>query len=301
MIIVSGSSNPKLGKSLGQLLDSPLAEVEISKFPNGEKRIWVKSGLKGRDVLIVQSFSHPVDEHIIEFTLLVDAARHLGAKKIIAIIPWLGYSPQDKEFRKGEPVSVHVIARIIESIGITELVTVEIHSLKSLKFFTVPVHHVATLPLFVDYFSGQDLHHHIVISLDKGARSEAQKLSQKLHLPLCVFDKVRDRHTGEVTLTHLSGDVQGKHGIAIDDFVSTGATRIAASRILKSMGLLTYTDCITHAILAGDSHHKLQQSQVDRLLVTDTYPIPSQKYIAKLTQLSAAPLIASTVNALHLS
>lgn len=295
MILISGSSNPALTKEISALSGAEIADVEISKFPNGEKRVWIKDDLEGKHVAIVQSFSEPVDEHIIELCLLSDAARHLNASKITAVIPWLGYSPQDKSFRKGEPVSVHVIAKIIESIGIENIVTVDIHSDESLEHFHIPVTHTSALSLFIEYFKEKNLTDYSVVSVDKGALETSTKMSQVLNLPLIVFDKTRDRATGEIALIHKSGQVEGKHIIAIDDFVSTGSTRISACEILKNMGALSYTDCITHALLAADSPQKLQNSSIDQIITTNTYHIPETKKFEKLNTISIAPVLSEAL------
>jgi len=274
-------------------LNVPVARVDLSKFPNGEKRVWIKDDLADKTVVIVQSFSRPVDEHIIELALLSDAARNLKARRVVALIPWMGYSPQDKEFRKGEPVSVAVIARIIESLGVDGVLTIDIHSQQSLNHFNIPTKEISALPLFIDYLSSKDLTNHVAVALDKGARPQAEVMSQKLNIPLVLFEKHRDLDSGQVTLKHLSGPVEDKHALSFDDFVSTGSTRISASQILKDMGALSYTDCITHAILANGSTQAIDQSQIDQLICTDTYPIPPRKYFPKLTVLPVAPLIAS--------
>jgi len=295
MILISGSSNPPLTYQLSDALKVPVARVDLSKFPNGEKRVWIKDDLADKTVVIIQSFSRPVDEHIIELALLSDAARNLKARHVVALIPWMGYSPQDKEFRKGEPVSVAVIARIIESLGVDGVLTIDIHSQQSLNHFKIPTKEISALPLFIDYLSSKNLDDHVAVALDKGARPQAEVMSQQLNIPLVLFEKHRDLHSGQVNLKHLSGPVEGKHALSFDDFVSTGSTRISASQILKDMGALSYTDCITHAILANGSTQAIDQSQIDHLICTDTYPIPPQKYFPKLTVLPIAPLIASTL------
>ena len=294
-MILSGSSHPELAISLSKLLKQPLADVDISKFPNGEKRVWVKTSLKKATVGIVQSFSDPVDEHIIEFCLLADAAKHLGAQKIIGIIPWLGYSPQDKLFRPGEPISIHVIARMLETVGVNHLVIADIHSTESLEHFSIPVTEVSAVSIFINYFQKRSLKNHVAVALDKGATPRATEFAQALNLPLVQFEKFRDRATGAITFKSQTGDMAGKHAVSFDDFVSTGSTRIVASEILKQQGALTYTDCITHALLAGDSVVKLKASSIDHLLTTDSYPIPPQKRFSKLEILPIAPLLAKAV------
>ena len=168
MRLISGSSNIPLAQSLASLLGTELVDVYISKFPNGEKRVWIKEELDGETVAIVQSFSEPVDEHIVELALISDAAHHIGAKKIVAIVPWLGYSPQDKSFRPGEPVSIQVIAKIIKATSVDHLITVDIHSQDSLRFFDMPVSELSALSIYVNHFKNQDLTDHVVVSLDKG-------------------------------------------------------------------------------------------------------------------------------------
>lgn len=302
--LIPGSSNPSLCYQLAPLLQAKVADIDISKFPNGEKRIWIKSNLQNSVAIILQSFSEPVDEHIIELALIADACKHAKSHLVLAVVPWLGYSPQDKEFRKGEPVSVHVIAKIIEAMSVDHLLTVDIHSRESLSYFTIPTTEISALPLFTEYFQSQSLKNYVVASLDKGALEDSQKFAQKLNLPLVVFEKHRDLYTGEVELKHISGEVKNKHVIAIDDFVSTGSTRITASRILKSLGAKFYIDCITHPLLALDSASKLQLSQIDRVIVTDTYHVPPEKIFPKLTILPIAPLLSQAIKSLidaHLS
>ena len=297
-MILSGSAHPKLASQLAQLTNFPLGKVSISKFPNGEKRVWVRQKLAGKVVIIVQPFSDPVDEHIIEFCLLVDAAHHLKAKKIIGVVPWLGYSPQDKLFRQGEPISVHVIAKLIEAVNLSRLIIADIHSESALTNFSIPVTHISTIQIFINHFKSKNLNNHIAVALDKGATQRVKKFAAVLRLPMAQFEKTRDRRSGQIKFETLKGDVKDKHIISFDDFVSTGATRIQASKILKQKGAKSYTDCITHALLADDSPSQLQQSAIDKLIATDSYPIPKTKRFPKLKIMPIAPLISQALNKL---
>lgn len=297
MIIVTGSSNPNLAHQLAKLLASKEAQVEISKFPNGEKRVWINSDVKNHTVVVIQSFSEPVDEHIMEMCLLVDALTHMGASKIIGLVPWLGYSPQDKSFRPGEPVSIQAVARILEAVGLDELITVDIHSLESLGFFTIPTKHESALKLFESYLKQTDLANSTVVALDKGSLHRAEQLSSLLDLPLCVFSKQRDRASGQIQMSHVSGQVAGLKGISFDDFVSTGSTQIEAASQLKDLGLTHYTACVTHAVFAGsDTSSKLAVSQIDQIITTNSYYIPKPKRFDKLKILSIAPLLAESLS-----
>jgi ribose-phosphate pyrophosphokinase len=298
MIVIPGSSNPQLAEAIAARLQVKLGRVAIGKFPNGEKRIWIRSPLSGETVIIVQSFSQPVDEHIIELCLLTNAASLLKASRIIALVPWLGYSPQDQPFRVGEPVSIQVIAKIIAAVSVDHLITLDIHSKKALDFFTIPHLEVSARPLFVDYLRSLDLANAVIVAVDQGSRARASHIASDLNLPLCLFEKTRDRHTGAISLRHVSGEVKGKVAISFDDFVSTGATRIAASLILKRLGATKFIDCITHAVLAGDSAAKLEASSIDSVITTDSYPIPPHKRFPKLTVVSSADLLAAAIDKL---
>lgn len=297
-MILSGSAHPTLARQLAKLTNQKLGQVEISKFPNGEKRIWVKEKLKNKTVVIVQPFSEPVDEHIIEFFLLCDAAYHLEAKLIIGVVPWFGYSPQDKLFRQGEPISAQVMARLIEAVRLSRIIIADIHSHNTLSYFRIPVTHISALDIFIDYFKGKLLKNHAVVALDQGAFKASSQLATTLNLPLIRLEKRRHRKTGTVDFKALHGDVKNKHLISFDDFVSTGSTRIQASRLLLGKGALSYTDCITHALLTKDTPKKLQQSTISQLLTTDSYPIPKAKRFPKLTIIPIAPLIAKALKPL---
>lgn len=300
MIIVSGSSNPVLAQNTAKELDVPAAEVHISKFPNGEKRIWLKTDVSSQVVVIVQSFSEPVDEHIIELCLLADAAREAGAKKVVSVIPWLGYSPQDKVFRPGEPISIQVISKIIKAVGIDQIYTVDLHSSKSLEFFSEQSQELTSLPIFVERLKPEvEPENCVLVSIDKGSRRRTQHMAEALNLPIAKFDKQRDRATGEVQLSHISGEVNGKRAYSFDDFISTGSSQIAACNQLKQMGLKTYTACVTHAVFAGTTTaYRLQDSQIDQVITTDTYAIPPARHFPKLEVLPSHRLFTKQLEML---
>lgn len=293
MIILAGSSVPKLAQQICQDTSSQWGLVQIGKFPNGEKRIYIETELVGETVVIVQSFTKPVDEHVVELCLLADAAAQAGAKRIIAVVPWLGYSPQDKLFRPGEPVSLHVVAKMIQASGVTDIVTMDLHSGQAFNFFSIQTQELSALPLFTKYLRQRDLSDYVVISIDEGSRRRSMHLSDELGLELCTFNKKRDLVTGQVELVHVSGEVSGRRAVSFDDFISTGSTQIGACSQLKSMGLLEYTACVTHAVFAGsDTSQKLHDSSIDQIITTDTYPVPSHSDFLKLKVITSSNLFS---------
>jgi len=294
-MILSGSAHPKLASDLAKKLNTSFAKVEISMFPNGEKRLRVKENLTNKTVIIVQPFSQPVDEHIIEFCLLQDAAYHLKAKKIIGVIPWFGYSPQDKLFRSGEPISAHVVARLIASSQLDKIFLVDIHSQSSLKHFNVPVTHLSALDLFVDYFKKSKLQNHLAVALDKGSHQRTVEFAQKLNIPFIKLKKTRDKSTGKVSFADIRHKIRGKNIISYDDFISTGSTQIKANDLLKKNKAKSYISCVTHCLMAKGAAAKLKNSSIDQIITTDSYPITKNKRFSKLKILSLSSLIAKAL------
>ncbi|MBN1331495.1 ribose-phosphate pyrophosphokinase [Candidatus Dojkabacteria bacterium] len=291
-MIISGSSNNSLAKSISKYSKIPIGKTKVENFPNKEIRILIKEDLKEKNVFLVQATNGRVNSYIIELALLADAAKRCGAKKIIAIIPWLGYSPQDKVFRKGEPLSSKVIVKMLESTQIDKFILIDVHSKLVLKMFTKPVVHLSAMPVFVEHFKGKlEKTSWVSVALDKGARERAKLFSKELGLPLVQFDKERDLKTGEVKFKKLEGNVKGKNVISFDDFVSTGGTRIQASKLLKQQGAKKYIDCVTHLIVP-ETTRKFPASKIDEIYITNTIHLDTKFKTKKLHVLDIGKLIA---------
>lgn len=298
MKLFAGSSHPKLAREVAVKLGIKLGDIDTSCFPNQECRVWIKEPVKNEQVYILQTLSYPVNDNLIELCLIIDAAKRAGAKKATAVIPWLAYSPQDKVFRKGEPLSSKLIARFLETAGADEVIAFDLHNPKNKEHFQVPVRELSAMPLFIDHFKDKDLSNFVSVALDDGAAERAEKFSNALDVPLCLFDKTRDKATGEVEFKELKCDVKikGKTIISFDDFVSTGGTRIGAAEILKKRGVKKYIDCITHIFPIRETYKRLQKSKIDELFVTDTIPIIEEAAFKRLKVLSVAGILADSVN-----
>lgn len=290
MRIFSGSSNLPLAKALATKLNSTVSEIDLSKFPNGEMRVWIKDDVRRENVVLVQSFSGPVDFHIIEFALIADALKRCGARKIIGVIPWLGYSLQDKAFRPGEPIAAKVIADFI-SREVKRHILVNLHSDSITGFFPVPATQVSALETFVRYAKDKGIENAVVVSPDFGGIKRARVFAHKLNLPLININKERNRMTGEITVHGISTPVKGKTCLVIDDIISTGSTLLETARILRKEGAETIRFFATHALFANGSHKKFAESELDELVVTDTVLIPKEKRFDKLNVLSIAPVL----------
>lgn len=294
MKVLSGSAHPQLARAIAQQLQTKLVEREISYFPNGEKRIHLTAKIKNETVFIIQPTIK--DEDLIELVLLADAACRKGARKIIAVIPWFGYSPQVKVYRPGESLSALVMAKILAGSGVDKVMIVDPHAEALKKFFALPVHFLSAQELFVSALKRKITSQTVIVTLDAGAKERSSQLARALKLPLVFLKKTpRDRQTGRVEFISLQGQVQGKEALFFDDFVSTGQTLIKAAKFLKKEGAQKTIACVTHYLAVAGLAKKLAASSLDEILVTNSLPINRQRRFKKLKVVSLAPLLAKSI------
>jgi len=292
MKIFAGSSNPKLAKKIAKQLGIKLGRIELSRFANGEARVRIREKIIKEKAVIVQSFSYPPDEHLIEFFLIADALKRLGAKKIIAVIPWLGYCVQDKVFLPGEPLSAKVIAQIIQSLKIDRLITLDLHNETITGFFDLVFNHLSALPVFINFFKQKQLRINLVISPDAGGIKRAAKLAKGLNLAMTVINKERDLITGKVSILGFNSNLKAKRVLIVDDFISTGGTLIKISHFLKKAGVKKiYAATIHHFYIKG-VQEKIDKSPIDKIFVSDTINSPLKLNSKKLKIISVSNLLA---------
>jgi ribose-phosphate pyrophosphokinase len=296
MQIFSGSSNPELAGKIAKLMGAKLGEIEISQFANGETRIWVKEPKVGKRVVVVQSLSTPTNEYLVEFNLICDALRRAGANEIIAVIPWMGYSKQDKVFRPGEPLSAKVVAQILQVAKPTKIITIDLHNKATLGFFNCPITELSAKPLLVEYFKKLVNEHTIVVAPDSGAVKASIEFASELNIPVVYVDKKRDLETGEVTIVGVSRSVAGAEVIIFDDNVFTGSTLLETTKELKKTGAKSIRVGLTHHLYVPGVQEKLERSEIDEIVVTDTVAqgatnTKSKILNPKLQVLSVAKLI----------
>lgn len=307
MQIFSGSSNEGLAGEIAKLLGVQLGKVEISRFANGETRIWVNEPKIEREVVVVQSLSTPTNDHLIEFCLICDALYRGGAREITAVIPWMGYSKQDKVFRHGEPLSAKVVAQIIQTSHIAKIITFDLHNRATLGFFDVPIVELSAKSLLIDYFRERvreksDEEEILVVAPDSGAVKNSTAFATELGLSVVYMDKKRDLETGKVTVVGMSRSVTGARVIVVDDNIFTGSTLIETAKELRKAGAKRIMVGVTHHLDVGGVQEKLEASGVDEVVVSNTVAcrVESSKSIKsikseKLKVLSVAGLIVDEV------
>ena len=281
MNIIAGSSHPDLANKIVDQLNkiSPqtknqLIPVEIKQYPNGEKSVWIKEAklVRGQRICIIQSFNKPVDENIIETLLIADALERLGARGVSIIIPWLGYSLQDKVFRPGEAIAAKVVADLISKSFIKRVFLLDLHNSSIPGFFSIPSYHLFADEIFIKHLKENiDLDNAVIASPDFGGLKRARDFAKKLSLPLINIDKSRDLVTGEVTAHAIhGGSVAGKTVILFDDVIVSGGTVVHTAQLLKKEGALEVHFLSSHGIFCDNGLEKIEQSDIKTVVVSNS-------------------------------
>ncbi len=299
MKIFSGSSNKPLAEKTAKELDIEVSPLEISVFPDGERRIRVVDKVVDEKTVVLQSTSTPPDQNYMELFFIIDALKRSGASQITAVVPYLGYERQDHIFRDGEAVSLEVIAQTLQRVGVDKLVAFDLHSIKVPELFTIPVLHLSALDLFAQKIRESLIINHksladfVLVSPDMGGIRRIKMLSESLgNMPYATIEKNRDLTTGDIKDSSIEGDVKDKTAIIVDDMISTGRTIIAAEKILLGNGAKRVFVFATHAVFSESAAELLQSLKAEKVFVTDTIFIPKEKIFPKLEMISVSGVIA---------
>ncbi len=299
-LLFSGSSNVPLATEVAELLKIPLGKVDLTRFADGELRPWIQEDVRDKTVFVLESLSYPMDEHIMEMSLMGDAIRRSAPKTMIAVIPYMGYARQDKLHRPGEPISARVIAKFLEISKYKEMITIDLHNDAIVGFFQIPVTHITALPILAAEVKKKvNLTNGVVVSPDVGGVRRARNLAYTLDLPLIVMEKKRflDKHDTSEAF-QIIGEVKGKTAIIIDDVISTGGTIAHSAASLKEAGAGSVVVLATHGVLAGEAVEKLAGSPIDDIVLTNTIDVPAQKKFDKLHTVSVATLLADAISSI---
>lgn len=297
MAVFSGNANPALAAEIAKLLNLPLGRAAVGRFSDGEVTVELMDNVRGRDVFIVQSTCTPTNDHLMELLIMVDACRRASAGRITAVMPYFGYSRQDRRPRaQRSAITAKLVANMIMRAGVDRLLTVDLHADQIQGFFDIPVDNVYSSPVLLGDVWKQKYDNLVVVSPDVGGVVRARALAKRLDdADLAIIDKRRPRaNVSEVM--NIIGEVKGKSCVLIDDLVDTAGTLCHAAEALKKEGALRVVAYITHPVLSGPAIERLSKSDLDELVVTDTIPLGElAKSCAKIRQLSVAGLLAETM------
>lgn len=283
MLLFSGSSNVHLTTDVAKALKINLGRVDLNKFSDGEIRPWIAENVRDQTVFVLQSFSQPMNDHIMEFILMGDAIRRGAPKRMIGIIPYFGYARQDKQHRTGEPVSARVIAKLIEVVPYHEVITIDLHNDAIVGFFRIPVIHKSALSVFAHALPAYIEGDAVVVSPDVGGVKRARNMAYQLDFSLAVMEKRRNLDTHDSSESvQIIGDVANKTAIIVDDIISTGGTIANAAKALKEAGARKVIVTASHGLFSGQAFETLEKAPVDIILVSDSIhhrAFPSKKFI----------------------
>ncbi|MFB9273884.1 ribose-phosphate diphosphokinase [Cohnella cellulosilytica] len=296
--LFSCSSNPDLARSIAGYIGVELGNVTLSRFSDGEIHVQLDDSVRGSDVYVVQSTSAPVNDHLIELLVMVDALKRASAKTINVVVPYYGYARQDRKARSRDPITAKLVANLIETAGAHRVIAMDLHAMQIQGFFDIPVDHLLGVPILGDYFHNKQLASPVVVSPDHGGVVRARRLADTLQAPLAIIDKRRPE-PGVVEVMNIIGDIRGRTAILIDDIIDTAGTIALAANALKEAGAGDIYACCTHPVLSGPAIERLEASPLVEIVVTDTIPLKQPCGTDKVKVLSVAPLLAEAIVRVH--
>ncbi|MBO6280334.1 MAG: ribose-phosphate pyrophosphokinase [Bacilli bacterium] len=297
--IVSLTANPEMAKEIAKIIGKKILPSEITHFADGEILFTGKESFRGDNVYIVQSTCTPVTERLMELLLCIDACKRASARTINCIIPYFGYSRQDRKAKPRQPISAKLVADMIEVAGAHRIVATDLHASQIAGFFNIPVDDVSAMSLFYKYFVSKGLTENIVcVSPDHGGLVRTSKLATALNAPIAVIDKRRPE-PNKAEILSIVGDVKDKTCIIVDDIVDTAGTLLLAVNKLKELGATKVYAAVTHGVLSLDAVSRINESHLDKLIITDSIPLTPEKKSDKIEVLSLAPLFAKIIVALE--
>ena len=295
LCLMTGNANPELAKKIAEHIGVKLFDTFVGRFNNGETQVMISDSIRGRDIFIVQPTSQPVNDNLMDLLVMADACKRASAHSITAVVPYYAYARQDRKTRGREPISAKLVANLMVAAGMTRVLTVDLHAGQIQGFFDIPVDHLKAAPVLADYFRHQDFGDElVVVSPDLGGVTRARELADYLKAPIAIIEKRRPR-PGEAEVMSIIGDVQGKVALMVDDIVDTAGSLCEGAKALKKLGAKTVIAACTHAVLSKNAVDKINASDIERLVVTDTIPIPPEKQSDKIVVLSMAGAIGDVI------
>lgn len=282
------------GRQIAGHLGISLGQVELKTFANDELYVRYLESVRGADAFVIQTCSEPVNRHIMELLLMIDALERASAKRISAVIPYYGYSRQDKKTNAREPISARVIADILTVVGADRILTMDLHAGQIQGFFSGPMDHLTAVPLLCSYLSRKNLQDVVIVSPDAGRVKMAMKYADHLSVPMAVLHKRRPGH-GVSEILHVIGEVKDKIAVLTDDMIDTAGTMATSSVALIEHGAREVYACATHGIFSGPAKDRLDNSPLKEVVVTNTLPIPDERKSEKVVVLSIASIFANTI------
>ena len=293
--ILTGNSNRELANKISQELNIPIAKCEVTHFSDGEINVNIGETIRGMDVFIIQSTCTPVNDNLMETLILLDAAKRASAGRINAVIPYYGYARQDRKTKSREPITAKLVADILTVAGANRVITMDLHAGQIQGYFNIPVDHLTAVPLLAHYFEDMISPDTVVVSPDLGGVTRVRNFANVLDLPIAIIEKRRPKaNVSEVM--NVIGDIQGKDVILVDDIIDTAGTICQAASALKKFGANKVYACATHGVLSGPAIDRIQNSDLEKFVVTDTIPVEEALRGDKIEVVTVSGIFAEAIN-----
>ena len=296
--LIGGSANPELSQRISEKLDVPLTDPRLRRFPDGEINVKIEDSMRGHDVFVIQPTSPPVNEHLFELFIILDALRRASAGRVTAVIPYYGYARKERKTQPREPISAKLVANFLTLAGADRLLLLDLHAEAIEGFFDVPTDHLSPHRIFAEYLKTLNLHHITIVAPDAGGGRRAEAVANDLSAPI-AFGYKRRSSDDEVEMIAVSGDVKGRDCVVVEDIITTGGTIAKLATALRSQGANKVLVAATHPVLTGNAVERLKSADIDDVIVTDSVPIPPEKLGPPFTVLSVAPLLAEAIIRVH--
>lgn len=297
--LFSGSANIPLAQEVARYLGIDLGPMIRKRFADGELYIQIQESIRGCDVYLIQPTCNPVNDHLMELMIMIDACRRASARQITAVLPYYGYARADRKTAGREAISAKLVANLMTQAGANRVLAMDLHSAQIQGYFDIPFDHVYGSPVLIDYLASKQLPDLVVVSPDVGGVARARAFAKKLDdAPLAIIDKRRQAHNVAEVL-NVIGDVAGKTAVLVDDIIDTGGTISEGARLLRQEGARQVYACATHAVFSPPAQERLSSGVFEEVIVTNTIPVPEESRFAQLTVLSVANLLGETIWRIH--
>ncbi len=296
--IFSGSANLPLARELCDHLSVPLGKVKLKRFSDGEVSFQILENVRGQDVFLVQPSCPPVAESLMELLVMIDAFKRASAQRITAVLPYYGYARQDRKDKPRVPISSKLVADLLTAAGTHRILAMDLHADQIQGFFNIPVDHLYATPVLIEHLKRMHLEDLTIVSPDSGGVERARFYAKYLKANLAIIDKRRVADN-EAEVMNIVGDVSGRDVIIVDDLIDTGGTIVNATREMRKKGARRLFASATHGVLSGPAIGRLQESEFEQVLVTNTIPLSEEKRIPKIRVLSVAPLLGEAIKSIH--
>ena len=292
------NAHPELANEIAELMGIKVGKSTVNKFSDGEIQVSIWESVRDCDVYVVQPTCAPVNDHLMELLIMIDALKRASAGRINAVIPYYGYARQDRKAKARDPITAKLVANLIQAAGADRVISMDLHANQIQGYFDIPVDHLLGLPILTKYFKEKNLDNVVVVSPDHGSVTRARNMAERLDAPIAIVDKRRPE-PNKSEIMNIIGDIDGKHCILLDDMIDTAGTICNAASALIELGAKNVYACATHGVLSGPAKERLEKSPIQELVLLNTLPIDDEKKLDKMTFISVGPIFSEVITRVY--